>query len=293
MTAELQLTTKAAVRNGAARKNAKNHLIGDGGFPGSGFMGHLLCNHIHVMKSPRDSQDDIKANSVYIKQGQLHGDTAFVAIDTEWSLANRWGYGPDGHITEFGAADAEDTVLVTDLQPPIPSAGRERTKKKRELKAAMKWVIARCPDGRPLHQYISGGGYLDGSYLGADMKGTVLTARTCGVGASTISKFADLGGANACTTSLRAASKAKGLGSSALAAPGRACACPISHHKPVPGQDLTTLTTTQQCHTASSLDSTPPSVSAIAAGSTGSPNSLPCLYWSSLLPDQGLLWLAT
>ena len=50
----------------------------------------------------------------------------FVAIDTEWGL-NRWGYGPDGHITEFGAADAEDTVLVTDLQPPIPSAGRERT----------------------------------------------------------------------------------------------------------------------------------------------------------------------
>jgi hypothetical protein len=83
---------------------------------------------------------------------------------------NRWGYGPDGHITEFGAADAKDTVLVTDLQP-LPSAGRERTRKKRELQAAMEWVIARCPDGRPLHQYISGGGYLDGSYLGANMKG--------------------------------------------------------------------------------------------------------------------------
>jgi hypothetical protein len=136
--------------------------------PGPGFMDHLLCNHIHVMESLRDSQDAIEVNSVNIKQGQLHGDTAFVTTDTEWNLS-RWGYGPDGHITEFGAADAEDTVLVTDLQP-IPSAGREMTKKTRELRVAMEWVIARSPDGRPLHQYISGGGYLDGKYLGADMK---------------------------------------------------------------------------------------------------------------------------
>jgi hypothetical protein len=122
----------------------------------------------------------------------------FVAIDTEWGL-NRWGYGPDGHITEFGAADAEDTVLVTDLQP-LPSAGLERTTKKKELRLAMEWVIARCPDGRSLHQYISGGGYLDGPYLiyiGADMKGVVLTVRAYGVGESTISKFTNLGGANA------------------------------------------------------------------------------------------------
>jgi hypothetical protein len=35
--------TKAAVRNGAARRNAKDHLIGDDGLPGSGFMDHLLC----------------------------------------------------------------------------------------------------------------------------------------------------------------------------------------------------------------------------------------------------------
>jgi hypothetical protein len=130
-------------------------------------------------------------------------DTAFVAIDTEWGL-NRWGYGPDGHhITEFGAADAQDAVLVTDLQP-LPSAGpeREEDKKKKELRLlghGMEWVIARCPDCRSLHQYISGGGYLDGSYLGADMtcmKGVVLTARAYGVGESTISKSTNLGGAN-------------------------------------------------------------------------------------------------
>ena len=110
-----------------------------------------------------------------VGRGQLHGETAFVAIDTEWDL-NRWGYGPDDHITEFGAADAEDAVLVTDLQP-LPSAGPERTKKKKELRLAMEWVIARCPKGRPFHQYISGGGYLEGAYLGADMKGVILTAR--------------------------------------------------------------------------------------------------------------------
>jgi hypothetical protein len=75
-----------------------------------------------------------------VGRGQLHGETAFVAIDTEWDL-NRWGYGPDDHITEFGAADAEDAVLVTDLQP-LPSAGPERTKKKKELRLAMEWVIA-------------------------------------------------------------------------------------------------------------------------------------------------------
>jgi hypothetical protein len=85
------------------------------------------------------------------------------------------------------------------------------------------------------------------------------------------------------STSLRAASKTKGLGSSALVAPGRACASPISHHKPMPGQGLTALTTTQQCYTASSLGPTPPSVSAIAiaAGSTGSPDSTPWLYWTT------------
>jgi hypothetical protein len=131
---ELQLA-KAALRNLAERAHAKNHLIGDDALPRSGFMDHLLCNHRHVMESPIDSQDVVEVNSVYIKQGQLHGDTAFVAIDTEWSHA-RWGYGPDGHITEFGAANADDTVLVTDLQP-IPSAGRERTKKTRELRDAM------------------------------------------------------------------------------------------------------------------------------------------------------------
>jgi len=187
--------TKAAIRNGAARKNAKNHLIGDDGFPGSGFVDHLLCNHINVMGELIDSKDLVAVNSVYIKQDQLHGDSDFVCIDTEWSEAS-WGHGPDGYITEFGAADAEDTVLVTGLQP-IPSAGQEKTKKKRELRIAMQWVIDRCPDGRPLHQYISGGGYLDGSYLGADMKGVVLTARAYGVDARIIANFANLGGANA------------------------------------------------------------------------------------------------
>jgi hypothetical protein len=36
--------TKAALRNGAARTNAKNHLIGDDGLPGPGFMDHLMCD---------------------------------------------------------------------------------------------------------------------------------------------------------------------------------------------------------------------------------------------------------
>ena len=119
-------------------------------------MDHLLCNHINVMGELSDSKDLVAVNYVYITPDQLHGDSDFVCIDTEWSLAS-WGYGPDGYITEFGAADAEDTVLVTGLQP-IPSAGREKTKKIRELRIAMQWVIDRCPDGRPLHQYISGGG---------------------------------------------------------------------------------------------------------------------------------------
>jgi hypothetical protein len=74
-------------------------------------MDHLLCNHIHIMAELIDSQGLVAANYVYIKQDQLHGDTKFVCIDTEWSAAS-WGYGPKGHITEFGAADAEDTVLV-------------------------------------------------------------------------------------------------------------------------------------------------------------------------------------
>jgi hypothetical protein len=40
--------TKASVRNGAARANAKNHLIiGDGGFPGSSFMDHLPAVQPH------------------------------------------------------------------------------------------------------------------------------------------------------------------------------------------------------------------------------------------------------
>jgi hypothetical protein len=61
----------------------------------------------------------VAVNSVYIKQDQLHGDNEFVTTDTEWSFA-RWGYGPDGYIAEFGADDAKDSVLVTDLQPPPP-----------------------------------------------------------------------------------------------------------------------------------------------------------------------------
>jgi hypothetical protein len=69
-----QYRTKAALRNRAARKDAKNHLIGDGGFLGSGFMDHLLCNHIHIMAELIDSQGLVAANSVYIKQDQLHGD---------------------------------------------------------------------------------------------------------------------------------------------------------------------------------------------------------------------------
>jgi hypothetical protein len=144
-----------------------------------------------------DSQAVVEVNSVYIKQGQLHGDNAFVTIDTEWSLA-RWGYGPDGHITEFGAADAGDTVLVTDLQP-IPSAGRELTKKTTELRVAMDWVIARCPKGRPLHQYISGLWWWVFGWLMSWRRheGRILTARAYGVRESTIRKFADLGGANA------------------------------------------------------------------------------------------------
>jgi hypothetical protein len=75
-----------------------------------------------------DSQIVVEVNSAYIKQGQLH-------VDTEWSHA-RWGYGPDGYITEFGAANAEDTVLVTALcsPSPPPTPGRERTKKTQEDK---------------------------------------------------------------------------------------------------------------------------------------------------------------
>ena len=116
--------TEAAVRNGAARQNAKNHLIGDDGFPGSGFVDHLLCNHINVMGELSDSQDLVEVNSVYIKQDQLHGDSDFVCIDTEWSLAS-WGYGPDGYITEFGAANAEDTrCLLLACSPSPPQAER-------------------------------------------------------------------------------------------------------------------------------------------------------------------------
>ena len=107
--------TKAAVRNGAARRNAKDHLIGDDGFPGSGFVDHLLCNHINIMEDLIDSKDLVAANSDYIKQDQLHGDSDFVCIDTEWSQAS-WGYGPDGYITEFGAADAEERSLVRAVQ---------------------------------------------------------------------------------------------------------------------------------------------------------------------------------
>jgi hypothetical protein len=160
-------------------------------------MDHLLCHHIniHIMGELSNSKGLVAANSVYIKQDQLHGDSDFVTTDTEWSLA-RWGYDPDGYITEFGAADAGGTVLVTDLHP-IPRSGPELSKKKRELRVAMEWVIDRCPDGRPLHQYISGGGYLEGSYLGADMKGVILTTRAYGVRQTTTRKFTDLGGANA------------------------------------------------------------------------------------------------
>jgi hypothetical protein len=67
----------------------------------------------------------------------------------------------------------------------VVSAGRQATRELR-VRVAMEWVIARCPDGRPLHQYISGGGYLDVKYLGADMKGVVLTARAYGVEARAI-----------------------------------------------------------------------------------------------------------
>ena len=77
-------------------------------------MDHLLCDHIHVMEGLKEPQDEIKANSVCIGPHQLPISTNFVAIDTEWN-APRWGYGPDGHITEFGAAHAEAAVLVTGL----------------------------------------------------------------------------------------------------------------------------------------------------------------------------------
>jgi hypothetical protein len=90
---------------------------------------HLLCNHINVMGELSDSQDLVEVNSVYIKQDQLHGDSDFVCIDTEWSQAS-WGYGPDGYITEFGAADAEDSVLVTGLQPIPPPRPREDQEEK-------------------------------------------------------------------------------------------------------------------------------------------------------------------
>jgi hypothetical protein len=80
--------TKAAIRNRAARKNAKNHLIGDGGFAGSSFMDQHLCNHINIMEDLIDSKGLVAANSEYIKQGQLHEDGDFVCIDTEWSTAS-------------------------------------------------------------------------------------------------------------------------------------------------------------------------------------------------------------
>jgi hypothetical protein len=121
--------TKAAVRNGAARKNAKNHLIGDDGFPGSSFMDQHLCNHINIMEDLIDSKGLVAANSDYIKQDQLHGDSDFVTTDTEWSQT-RWGYGPGGYITEFGAADAGGTVLVTGLQPTPPQAERGPRRKR-------------------------------------------------------------------------------------------------------------------------------------------------------------------
>jgi hypothetical protein len=102
-------------------------------------MDQHLCNHINIMEDLIGSKGLVAVNSdyAYIKQDQLHGASNFVTTDTEWSLA-RWGYGPNGHITEFGAADAEDTVLVTGLQP-IPLPGPERTKKKKELQVAMQW----------------------------------------------------------------------------------------------------------------------------------------------------------
>ena len=83
--------TKAAVRNGAARKNAKNHLIGDDGFQGSSFMDQHLCNHINIMEDLIDSKDLVAANSDYIKQDQLHGDSDFVTTDTEWSRSSSLG----------------------------------------------------------------------------------------------------------------------------------------------------------------------------------------------------------
>jgi hypothetical protein len=61
----------------------------------------------------------------------IHGDSDFVWIDTEWSQAS-WGCGPDGYITEFGAAEMPKTrytVLVTGLQP-IPLPGPENKNEK-------------------------------------------------------------------------------------------------------------------------------------------------------------------
>jgi hypothetical protein len=55
--------TKAARRNLAARTKAKNHLIGDDGLPGSGFMDHLMCNHINAMEDLIDSQDVVCCRS--------------------------------------------------------------------------------------------------------------------------------------------------------------------------------------------------------------------------------------
>jgi hypothetical protein len=82
--------TKAGLRNEAARKHAKNHLIGDDGFPGSSFMDHQVCNHINTMEDLIDSKGLVAVNSDYIKQDQLHGDSDFVTIDTEWNQT-RWG----------------------------------------------------------------------------------------------------------------------------------------------------------------------------------------------------------
>jgi hypothetical protein len=63
-----------------------------------------------------------------------------------------------------------------------------------------------------LHQYIAGSGYLGGAYLGADMKGVVLTARAYGVREVTTSKFTNLGGANACHHLIASCFKDEGPG---------------------------------------------------------------------------------
>jgi hypothetical protein len=110
------------------------------------------------------------------------------------------------------------------------------------------------------------------AYLGADIKGVVLTARVYGLWCTRLPAISRISAALAPTTSLVASCfKYEGPGLKRLGSPWQGIYICLPDTPPPPQasawrrQGLTTLTTTQQCCTASSLSSSPPSVSAIVA----------------------------